>query len=104
MGIIKATHIIVMVTWFAGLFYIPRLFVYQIEAETMKMMKSRQKQAAVVSGSSTLKNLLQVAHDVAPNSSSKKTNYFTAAKCTPTHKSNSHRNHGVSANKDNFEE
>ena len=27
-GIIKATHIIVMVTWFAGLFYLPRLFVY----------------------------------------------------------------------------
>ena len=25
---IKAFHIIVMVTWFAGLFYLPRLFVY----------------------------------------------------------------------------
>lgn len=29
---IKALHIIFIVTWFAGLFYIVRLFVYQIEA------------------------------------------------------------------------
>lgn len=28
----KSLHIIFMVTWFAGLFYMPRLFVYQIEA------------------------------------------------------------------------
>ncbi|MBT8244426.1 MAG: CopD family protein [Winogradskyella sp.] len=28
----KSLHIIFVVTWFAGLFYIPRLFVYQIEA------------------------------------------------------------------------
>lgn len=31
-GYIKALHLIFVVTWFAGLFYIPRLFVYQIEA------------------------------------------------------------------------
>lgn len=29
---IKALHLIFVTTWFAGLFYIPRLFVYQIEA------------------------------------------------------------------------
>lgn len=29
---IKALHLIFVVTWFAGLFYIPRLFVYHIEA------------------------------------------------------------------------
>jgi len=29
---IKSLHLIFIVTWFAGLFYIPRLFVYQIEA------------------------------------------------------------------------
>ena len=29
---IKSLHIIFVITWFAGLFYIPRLFVYQIEA------------------------------------------------------------------------
>ena len=31
---IKALHIIFVVTWFAGLFYIVRLFIYQTEAET----------------------------------------------------------------------
>ncbi|UAM98639.1 CopD family protein [Polaribacter litorisediminis] len=30
---VKALHIIFVVTWFAGLFYIPRLFIYHIEAE-----------------------------------------------------------------------
>ncbi len=29
---LKALHIIFIVTWFAGLFYIVRLFVYQVEA------------------------------------------------------------------------
>ncbi len=29
---IKAFHIIFMVTWFAGLFYLPRLFIYHTEA------------------------------------------------------------------------
>ncbi len=33
---IKALHIIFIVTWFAGLFYIVRLFVYYAEAETME--------------------------------------------------------------------
>jgi len=30
---VKALHIIFMVTWFAGLFYLPRLFVYHALAE-----------------------------------------------------------------------
>ena len=30
---IKAFHIVFMVTWFAGLFYLPRLFVYHAMAE-----------------------------------------------------------------------
>ena len=30
---IKALHIIFMVTWFAGLFYLPRLFVYHAQAD-----------------------------------------------------------------------
>ncbi len=30
---VKAFHIIFMVTWFAGLFYLPRLFVYHVMAE-----------------------------------------------------------------------
>ena len=29
---VKAFHIVFMVTWFAGLFYLPRLFVYHAEA------------------------------------------------------------------------
>jgi putative membrane protein len=29
---IKALHIAFMVTWFAGLFYLPRLFIYHVEA------------------------------------------------------------------------
>ena len=29
---VKALHLIFIVTWFAGLFYIPRLFIYHIEA------------------------------------------------------------------------
>jgi putative membrane protein len=33
---IKALHIIFIVTWFAGLFYIVRLFVYYTEAEDME--------------------------------------------------------------------
>ena len=30
---IKALHIIFVVTWFAGLFYMPRLFIYNTEAQ-----------------------------------------------------------------------
>jgi len=30
---IKAWHLIFMVTWFAGLFYLPRLFVYHAQCE-----------------------------------------------------------------------
>ncbi len=33
-GYLKALHIIFIVTWFAGLFYIVRLFIYHTEAET----------------------------------------------------------------------
>lgn len=32
-SIFKALHLIFMVTWFAGLFYMVRLFIYQTEAE-----------------------------------------------------------------------
>jgi len=33
---IKSLHLIFVITWFAGLFYIVRLFVYQIEATKME--------------------------------------------------------------------
>lgn len=32
-GTIKAIHIIFVVSWFAGLFYLPRLFIYHTEAQ-----------------------------------------------------------------------
>ena len=35
-SIIKALHIIFVVTWFAGLFYIVRLFIYSAEANQEK--------------------------------------------------------------------
>jgi putative membrane protein len=44
---IKAWHVIFMVTWFAGLFYLPRLFVYHASAtdapgiERFRAMESR---------------------------------------------------------------
>lgn len=34
---LKSLHLIFVITWFAGLFYIVRLFVYQIEAAEMEM-------------------------------------------------------------------
>jgi protoporphyrinogen IX oxidase len=36
---VKALHIIFVVTWFSGLFYIVRLFVYHFEAEKMEEPK-----------------------------------------------------------------
>lgn len=47
MLIIKAVHVISMVAWFAGLFYLPRLFVYHADAvdkisnERFKLMERR---------------------------------------------------------------
>lgn len=44
---IKALHIVFMVTWFAGLFYLPRLFVYhaqssdRISLERFKVMERK---------------------------------------------------------------
>lgn len=44
---IKAFHVIAMVTWFAGLFYLPRLFVYhamctdEIGSERFKIMEHK---------------------------------------------------------------
>ncbi|WP_419418673.1 protoporphyrinogen oxidase HemJ [Legionella sp. D16C41] len=42
MLVVKAFHIIAMVAWFAGLFYLPRLFVYHAEA-TDKISNNRFK-------------------------------------------------------------
>ena len=53
---IKAFHIIFMVTWFAGLFYLPRLFVYHSSAtdyisnERFKTMERRLYYGIVTPG------------------------------------------------------
>ncbi len=47
MLILKALHIVFMVTWFAGLFYLPRLFVYHamssdaVSLERFKVMERK---------------------------------------------------------------
>lgn len=38
---LKAIHIIFVVTWFAGLFYMPRLFIYNVEAQEIGDEKIR---------------------------------------------------------------
>jgi putative membrane protein len=48
-GVLKSLHIVFMVTWFAGLFYLPRLFVYhamtspddRVGIERFKVMEGR---------------------------------------------------------------
>lgn len=35
---VKAFHVVFMVTWFAGLFYLPRLFVYHAMSEDQKSL------------------------------------------------------------------
>ena len=39
---LKAFHIIFMVTWFAGLFYLPRLFVYHAQSDSPEVHKQMQ--------------------------------------------------------------
>lgn len=48
--ILKSLHIISVVTWFAGLFYMPRLFVYFAEAETKSEIEKNvlQKQFKIM--------------------------------------------------------
>ena len=36
--ILKILHIVSFVSWFAGLFYLPRLFVYHVENNTNREM------------------------------------------------------------------
>jgi len=48
---LKAFHLIFIVTWFAGLFYLPRLFVYAAEGqspETMALFKVMQRRLLAI--------------------------------------------------------
>jgi protoporphyrinogen IX oxidase len=68
--IIKAFHIIAMVAWFAGLFYLPRLFVYHAEAkdkvgmERFKVMERRLYHAITWPAAlvTTILGLLMIAY------------------------------------------
>lgn len=57
---IKAFHLIFMVTWFAGLFYLPRLFVYhsmaedQLSLDRFKVMERKLFMMATLGGTLTL--------------------------------------------------
>jgi protoporphyrinogen IX oxidase len=57
---LKAFHVIFVVTWFAGLFYLPRLFVYHVEAseavvrERLKVMQRRLLMITHVGGALAL--------------------------------------------------
>ncbi len=57
---LKALHVIAMVTWFAGLFYLPRLFVYHADAqdpvgvERFKVMERRLFALMTIGGGATL--------------------------------------------------
>jgi len=57
---IKALHIIFMVTWFAGLFYLPRIFVYhamiedQAQRDTFKIMERKLLIMTHIGGTLTL--------------------------------------------------
>jgi putative membrane protein len=57
---LKAFHIIAVVTWFAGLFYLPRLFVYHAEAseppmrERFKVMQRRLLVMTHIGGALTI--------------------------------------------------
>ena len=35
----KTLHILFMISWFAGIFYLPRLFVYHVESESLEVKK-----------------------------------------------------------------
>lgn len=57
---VKALHVIFMVTWFAGLFYLPRLFVYHASTndtnttDTFKVMERKLLAIATIGGILTL--------------------------------------------------
>ena len=66
MLMIKAFHLIAMVAWFAGLFYLPRLFVYhadakdQISNERFKIME-RRLYYAIMWPAAIVTNILGIA-------------------------------------------
>jgi putative membrane protein len=62
MLLVKSLHIIFMVTWMAGLFYLPRLFVYHAQAEdTISLERFKVMERKVFWGIATPGGVLTVA-------------------------------------------
>lgn len=66
---LKAFHIVFVVTWFAGLFYLPRLFVYHVATndevgrERFKVMERRLFTLMTIGGSlAALFGILMIVH------------------------------------------
>ena len=62
---IKAFHVIFMVTWFAGLFYLPRLFIYHAMEENKASFELFKVQEKRLFGIMTLGAMLTVIFAVA---------------------------------------
>lgn len=62
---LKALHIIFMVTWFAGLFYLPRLFIYHVEASDQTSLDRFVIMERRLFGIMTLGGLLMAVFGVA---------------------------------------
>jgi putative membrane protein len=64
MLVVKSLHIIFMVTWFAGLFYLPRLFVYHAQAapdDTIGIERFKVMERRLYSGIMTPAAVLTIA-------------------------------------------
>ena len=62
---VKALHIVFMVTWFAGLFYLPRLFVYHaLAADTPSLERFRIMERKLYYGIMTPGALLTIVFGV----------------------------------------
>lgn len=57
---VKALHIIFVVSWFAGLFYLPRIFVYLTEAQDRVEVEKRVLTEAYVKSSKLLLNAIMM--------------------------------------------
>ncbi len=83
---VKALHIIFMVTWFAGLFYLPRLFVYHaMSHDSISIDRFKIMERKLYRGIMTPSMVATVALGLAmllPNWESYRTAYWMHAKLT----------------------
>ncbi|HEY2395284.1 MAG TPA: CopD family protein [Rudaea sp.] len=62
---LKALHVIFVVTWFAGLFYLPRLFVYHVEASSAEVKAQLEIMQRRLLGITNIGGTLALAFGVA---------------------------------------